>query len=128
ELHAGHEDDVGQLGQLFDLPAIKQIGLNTFDAPARELFAQSLFTEACDSDHALLRCGTLRETGECWANLSAHSQNDDISWNIFEFCDELLRGSCYHLFEMLDVMKPFRQCGLSHGISSGKDRSQVLKS
>ena len=52
ELAARHEHDVRHFGQRLDLIAVEQVGLDAFDAPAVELFAQALFAEACDADHA----------------------------------------------------------------------------
>ena len=83
ELAAGHEHDVRKFRQRLDLGAVEQIGLDAFDAPARQLLAQALLAETRNADDALSRGRALGEPRQRRSDLSANSQNDEIARNSF---------------------------------------------
>src|SRR5690606_34169348 len=84
-------------------------GLDTFDTPAKQLFAQALFAEAGDADDALLGGRTFGEPRQRRSHLAAHPEDNEVAVDLAEFGNNGGRRRRHYLFKLLDIVKMRRQ-------------------
>ena len=109
ELAAGHEHDVGHLGQLLERGAVEQVGRQRLDACLLQLPAHALLAEARHADHALGRRGALGHACQGRPHLAADAQHHDVAR-----CPRQIGGQClgrprHEFFERLDRVETLGQ-------------------
>ena len=109
ELAAGHEDDVGHLGQGVQGLRRQQVSLQALDALGLQPGLEPRLGKARHADHTLVRRGALGHARQRGAHLAAHAQHQDVAVQPGQVAYQRGRGPRHHLFQVGLVLEGARQ-------------------
>lgn len=108
ELVAGHDDDVGGVGQPVQIGLLQQVGLDRADVLPGELLFQTSIGEPGGGPDLPLRRGALGHPGQSWPHLSSGAKDQDVAVELLQIGDHVGIGTGKPLLERLDSFKAAR--------------------